>query len=190
MKHMTPLEGKRFAEKGHALLTRIEHSPLPFIAAVNGYALGGGCEVLLACDICIASDKAKFGQPEVNLGIHPGFGGTQRLPRIVGTMKAKEMLFTGDMIDADDAFRIGLVNKVVESAHLMQEAMELAEKIAQKPRIPVQFMKTLVHEGMEVDLSTACSLEASHFAVCFSTHDQKEGMRAFLEKRKAAFKGD
>lgn len=189
MKDMTPLEGKAFSEKGHALLKKIEDSPLPFIAAVNGYALGGGCEMMMACDICIASEKAKFGQPEINLGIHPGFGGTQRLPRLVGKMRAKEILFTGDMIDADEALRLGLVNKVVDDGKLIEEALNMAEKIAQKPCIPLQFMKALVNKGMKVGLSTACSLETSHFAVCFSTHDQKEGMNAFLEKRKARFKG-
>ena len=189
MKDMNPLEGKKFAEKGHALLKKIESSPLPFIAAVNGYALGGGLELMMACDICIASKKAKFGQPEVNLGIHPGFGGTQRLPRLVGKMKAKELLFTGDMIDADKALSIGLINKVVEHEALMEEALSMAEKIAQKPCIPIQFMKALVNEGIEMDLARACSLEIAKFATCFSTYDQKEGMAAFLEKRKAEFKG-
>jgi enoyl-CoA hydratase len=187
MKDMTPLQGKAFAEKGHTLLQKMEKSPLPIIAAVNGFALGGGCELVMACDVCIASQKAKFGQPEINLGIHPGFGGTQRLPRLVGRMKAKELLFTGDVIDADEALAVGLINKVVEPESLMTEALAMAEKIVHKPAVPVEFMKELVNMGLEIDLSTASALETLHFATCFSTHDQSEGMAAFLDKRKARF---
>jgi len=190
MKDMTPLKGKEFAEKGHALLSKIENSPIPFIAAVNGYALGGGCELMMACDICIASRMAKFGQPEVNLGIHPGFGGTQRLARLVGKMKAKELLFTGSILSAEEAVNIGLINRVVDHEVLMEAALSIAESIVQKSAIPIEFMKELVNKGVETDLSTACSLETLYFSMCFSTHDQKEGMTAFLEKRKANFKGD
>ena len=189
MKNMTPIEGAIFAEKGHALFQKIEESRLPFIAVVNGYALGGGCELMMACDMCIASQKAKFGQPEINLGIHPGFGGTQRLPRLIGKMKAKELLFTGDIINADKALDFGLVNNVVEHEELMDKAMKIAETISKKPCIPIQFIKKLVNNGVETDISTSCLLEASHFATCFSTFDQKEGMSAFLEKRKPNFKG-
>lgn len=190
MKDMTPLKGKAFAEKGHALLHKIENSPIPFIAVVNGYALGGGCELMMACDMCIASRMAKFGQPEVNLGIHPGFGGTQRLARLIGKMKAKELLFTGDIINAEEAVDIGLINHVVDHEALMEEALNIAKKIVQKSAIPIEFMKELVNRGLETDLSTACALETLHFSTCFSTHDQKEGMTAFLEKRKANFTGE
>jgi enoyl-CoA hydratase len=189
MKNMTPLEAKEFSEQGHALLHKIESSPLPIIAVVNGYALGGGCELMMACDICIASNKANFGQPEVNLGIHPGFGGTQRLPRLVGKIRAKQLLFTGDIIDATEALRIGLINHMVDSDRLIEEAETIAKKIAEKPRVALQFMKTLVNTGDDIDLKTACTMETTFFATCFSTYDQKEGMNAFLQKKKANFKG-
>ena len=174
---------------GHKLLMNIENSRLPFIAAVNGYALGGGCEVMMACDICIASSSAKIGQPEINLGIHPGFGGTQRLPRLVGRMKAKELLLTGDNIDANEAHRIGLVNMVVPDDKIMEEAEKIASKIAGKSTVQTAFIKALVNKGMEVDLKEACALEISYFSKSFQTEDQKEGMTAFLEKRKPNFKG-
>lgn len=189
MKEMNPSEAKKFAEMGHNLLMNIEKSRLPFIAAVNGYALGGGCEVMMACDICIAAAGAKIGQPEINLGIHPGFGGTQRLPRLVGRMKAKELLLTGDSIDANEAYRIGLVNMVVPDDKIMEEAERIANKIASKSTVQTDFIKSLVNKGMEVDLKKACELEISYFSKSFQTEDQKEGMSAFLEKRKANFKG-
>ena len=189
MKEMSHSEAKKFAEMGHKLLMNIENSRLPFIAAVNGYALGGGCEVMMACDICIAATSAKIGQPEINLGIHPGFGGTQRLPRIVGRMKAKELLLTGDNIDANEAHRIGLVNMVVPDDKIMEEAERIANKIASKSTVQTDFIKSLVNKGMEVDLKKACELEISYFSKSFQTEDQKEGMTAFLEKRKPNFKG-
>jgi len=189
MKDMTPAEAKKFAEMGHGLLTNIEKSRLPFIAAVNGYALGGGCEVMMACDICIAAASAKIGQPEINLGIHPGFGGTQRLPRLVGRMKAKELLLTGDNIDANEAHRIGLINMVVPDDKIMEEAEKIANKIAGKSSVQIDFIKALVNKGMEVDLKKACALEISYFSKSFETEDQKEGMSAFLEKRKPNFRG-
>ncbi len=189
MKDMNPSEAKKFAEMGHNLLMNIEKSRLPFIAAVNGYALGGGCEVMMACDICIAAVSAKIGQPEINLGIHPGFGGTQRLPRLVGRMKAKELLLTGDNIDANEAHRIGLVNMVVPDDKIMEEAEKMASKIASKSTVQTDFIKALVNKGMEVDLKKACELEISYFSKIFQTEDQKEGMSAFLEKRKPNFKG-
>lgn len=189
MKDMSPLEAKEFAEMGHNLLMKIENSRLPFIAAVNGYALGGGCEVLMACDICIAGASAKIGQPEINLGIHPGFGGTQRLPRLVGRMKAKELLLTGNNIGADEAHWIGLINMVVEDEKLLEEAEKLAGIIADKSTVQTAFIKSLVNKGADIDLNTACSLEISYFSSSFSTVDQKEGMKAFLEKRKPEFKG-
>jgi len=189
MSTMTPLEAKEFAELGHGLLLKIENSRLPFIAAINGYALGGGCEVLMACDICIAAKSAKLGQPEINLGVHPGFGGTQRLPRLVGRMKAKELLLTGRNIDADEAFDIGLVNMVVEDDKLIETAHKIADKIAEKSPVQTDFIKSLVNKGTDIDLNAACSLEISYFASGFSTDDQKEGMKAFLEKKKPIFKG-
>jgi enoyl-CoA hydratase len=189
MKDMQMLEAREFGMLGHVLMRRIEQSRLPFIAAVNGYALGGGCELMMACDIILASTNAKIGQPEINLGIHPGFGGTQRLPRLVGNTKAKEMLFTGDAIDAAEALRIGLVDKVVEPEKLMEETEKLAGKIATKSPIQLRFIKELVNKGTQVDLPSSCALEISSFAASFATMDQKEGMSAFLEKRKPVFKG-
>lgn len=189
MSEMTPLEGKKFAELGHNMLMKIENSRIPFIAAINGYALGGGCEVLMACDICIAAKSAKLGQPEINLGVHPGFGGTQRLPRLVGRMKAKELMFTGKNIDGEEACKIGLVNMVVDDDKLIETAQKLAGQIASKSTVQTAFIKSLVNKGADIDINTACSLEISYFSSSFSTNDQKEGMKAFLEKRKPEFKG-
>lgn len=190
MSNLTPLQAKLFAEYGHNLLNKIEASRLPYIAAVNGYALGGGCEVMMGCDIAIASTKAKLGQPEINLGISPGFGGTQRLTRHIGRMRAKELLLTGDTISAEEAYSLGLVNKVVEPDQLMEQAMELANKIASKSAVQVSFIKALVNKGADVDLATANYLEISYFSSSFSTHDQKEGMKAFIEKRKPNFRNE
>ena len=141
MADMTPLEAKKFSELGHGVLSKIENSRFPVIAAINGYALGGGCETILACDICIAGKSAKIGQPEINLGIHPGFGGTQRLPRLIGVMKAKELLFTGKNINADEAHRIGLVNMVVEDDKLMETAENIAKQIGEKSSVPTALLK-------------------------------------------------
>jgi enoyl-CoA hydratase len=190
MKDMSPLEAKEFAELGHSLPMKIEDSRLPFIAAVNGYALGGGCEVMMACDICIAAKSAKIGQPEINLGINPGFGGTQRLPRIVGLMKAKELLLTGRNMDAQEAYEIGLVNKIVDNEKLMEEVEKLATNIASKSSVQSSFIKALVNKGSHIDLTSACALEISYFSTSFSTYDQKEGMNAFIDKRKPNFKGE
>jgi len=193
IKHMvglTPLQAKVFAEYGHNLLNKIEASRLPYIAAVNGFALGGGCEVMMACDIAIASTKAKIGQPEINLGISPGFGGTQRLTRHIGRMRAKELLLTGDAITAQQAYELGLVNKVVEPEALMDSAMELAQKISSKSDVQISFIKALVNKGADIDLATANYLEISYFSSSFSTHDQKEGMNAFIEKRKPEFRDE
>ena len=189
MQPMHPLEAKAFGALGHRLCHSIENARLPFIAAVNGYALGGGCEVMMACDLIVASATAKIGQPEINLGIHPGFGGTQRLPRLVGTNKAKELLLTGDTIDAQEALRIGLINKVVVPEKLIEETEALAQKIVSKSPVQTMFIKELVNTGANIDLPSACTLEISMFAASFSTEDQKEGMQAFLEKRKPQFKG-
>lgn len=190
MVNLTTIQAKLFAEYGHNLLNKIEASRLPYIAAVNGYALGGGCEVMMGCDIAIASTKAKLGQPEINLGISPGFGGTQRLTRHIGRMKAKELLLTGDSVSAQEAYEMGLVNKVVEPEALMETAMELARKIASKSDVQISFIKALVNKGADIDLATANYLEISYFSSSFSTHDQKEGMKAFIEKRKPVFKDE
>lgn len=190
MSELTPMEAKVFAEYGHNLLNKIEASRVPFIAAVNGFALGGGCELMMACDIAIASTRAKLGQPEINLGISPGFGGTQRLTRHIGRMRAKELMLTGDTISAEEAYKLGLVNKVVEPERLMEEALVLAEKIASKSGIQVSFIKALVNKGADIDLATANYLEISYFSSSFSTFDQKEGMKAFIEKRKPEFRDE
>ncbi|MDH7508425.1 MAG: short-chain-enoyl-CoA hydratase [Methanomassiliicoccales archaeon] len=189
MSELDPVKAKAFSEFGNSVFLYIEKMSKPVIAAINGYALGGGCELLMACDIVIASEKAKIGQPEVKLGIPPGFGGTQRMPRLLGKMKAKELIFTGDMIDAQEALRIGLVNRVVPPEKLMEEARNLAKTIASRGQIAVRMAKQLINEGIDVDLETGLALEAKGFAICFSTEDQKEGMRAFLEKRDAKFTG-
>ena len=188
MSTMNAAQGKAFGEYGAAVFRKIELLDKPVIAAVNGYALGGGCELAMCCDIRIASAKAKFGQPEVGLGITPGFSGTQRLPRIVGPGKAKELIYTAGIIDAAEACRIGLVNKVTEPEALMDEAMEMAAKIASKAPIAVKYSKQAINKGMQTDMDTAISIEADLFGLCFSSEDQKEGMRAFLEKRTPDFK--
>ncbi len=188
MKDMNILEARRFAEKGLKVFRKIELMEKPVIAAVNGFALGGGCELSMCCDIRIASEKAKFGQPEVGLGIIPGFAGTQRLARLVGIGKAKELIFTSEMIDAKEAYEIGLVNKVVPAEKLMEVSMNMAEKITKNGQIAVRFAKTAINKGIETDLETGMSIEKDLFALCFGTEDQKEGMDAFLEKRKPNYK--
>jgi enoyl-CoA hydratase len=175
--------------QGRNPVHEIERSNKPYIAAVNGLALGGGCELALACDLRIASDKAIFGQPEVNLGLLPGAGGTQRLPRLIGVTKAKEMLFTGDPIDAKEAFRIGLVNRVVDGKSLMDEAKKIAKKIASKPPIALKVIKSVVNRGLNTDIESALKYEVDGFAILFSTRDREEGIKAFLEKRRPQFRG-
>lgn len=187
MQGLDPAEGKIFGRLGHAVTRAIENLPQPVIAAVNGFALGGGCELALACDIRLASDNAKFGQPEVNLGIIPGFGGTQRLPRLIGKGLANELIFSGKIIDAEEACRIGLVNRVVPQDKLMEECRELALLIASRGPGAVRLCKEVVNNGMEMDLHRACSYEADLFALCFASGEQKEGMAAFLEKRPPQF---
>lgn len=181
-------EGRNFGMLGQKIFRKLELMNKPAIAAVNGFALGGGCEFAMSCDIRIASEKAKFGQPEVNLGITPGFAGTQRLPRLVGMAKAKELIFTGDMIEAKEAERIGLANKVVEHDKLIDEAMSMAEKICGKAQLAVRYSKAAINKGYDVDLDSGNEIEATFFGLCFATEDQKEGMKAFLEKRKPEFK--
>ena len=183
------LAGRQFGRLGHRALNAVAALPQPVIGAINGFALGGGCELALACDIRICSENAKFGQPEVNLGVIPGFGGTQRLPRLVGTGQALELMLTGDMIDAQEACRIGLVNRVVAQDELIDHCFGIMEKIGQKGPLAIKLCKEAVQSGMEMDLTRACRYEADLFSVCFASADQSEGMKAFLEKRKAEFKG-
>ncbi|MCX6826501.1 MAG: enoyl-CoA hydratase-related protein [candidate division Zixibacteria bacterium] len=175
--------------KGLYLTKTIENFPCPVIAAVNGFALGGGCELAMACDIRLASDKAKFGQPEVNLGLIPGYGGTQRLARLVGRGKAKQMIFTGEMIDAHEAHRIGLVDEVYPVEELMNKAMEMAKSITSKASLAIAVAKECINRGLDINLSAACDLEKINFGAIYGTSDAFEGMKAFLEKRKAEFKG-
>lgn len=189
MKDMSAIEGRNWGKFGQSVFEKLESLPQPVIAAVNGFALGGGCELAMACDIRIVSEKAKFGQPEVTLGITPGFAGTQRLPRLVGKGRAKEMLYTGDVIDAQEAYRIGLANKVVPAEELMPAALALAEKIKSRAAVAVQLCKAAVNKGLNMDLESGVAYEAEVFGLCFATADQKEGMTAFVEKRKAAFTG-
>lgn len=189
MQPLDALAGRSFARLGHQVLTLIEKLPQPVIAAVNGFALGGGCELAMACDIRIASDTAKFGQPEVNLGVIPGFGGTQRLARLVGKGRAKQIIFTGDMLDAAEAVRIGLANQAVPADQLQETARAMAAKIAGKGQVAVRLAKEAINNGLELDLDRANQYEAELFGLCFASEDQKEGMAAFLEKRPAQFKG-
>ena len=184
MRGLEAVEGRRFSNLGSSVLLRLQDIPRPTIAAINGFALGGGCEVAMSCDIRIASDKAKFGQPETGLGIIPGFGGTQRLPRIVGMSRAKELMFTSRTIDAQEALSIGLVDQVVAPEDLMPTVYSLAEQIAENAQHAVRAVKRVVNMGMQCDLGTALTLESEAIGICFSTDDQEEGMTAFLEKRK------
>ncbi len=174
---------------GLYLMQTIENYPKPVIAAVNGFALGGGCELAMACDIRLASEKAKFGQPEVNLGLIPGYGGTQRLARLVGRGKAKQMIFTGDMIDANEAHRIGLVDEVYPVEELMDKAMAMAKTILSRSPIAVTTAKECINSGLDTNLQVGCDLEKTSFGAIYGTEDAMEGMKAFLEKRKAEFKG-
>lgn len=187
MAPMNVAEGLAFSELGNRILMRVDMMEKPTIAAVNGFALGGGCEMALACDIRIASEKAKFGQPEVGLGITPGFSGTQRLPRRVGVAKAKELIFSGKMIKADEAEKIGLVNAVFAPEALMDGALEMAKSFTKNAPIAVKYAKACIDRGMQMDMDDGIAVENELFAMCFATADQKEGMGAFLEKRPARF---
>jgi len=181
--------GRRVSHERQEIFSRIENLPIPVIAAVNGYALGGGLELALACNIRICSEKAQFGAPEVKLGIIPGDGGTQRLPRLVGLGRAMEMILTGDFIDAQEAYRIGLANRVVPPEELMNAAMELAQKIASRPPLAVRYAKEAVSRSQEGDAASGFALESYLHALTCTTEDKKEGVAAFLEKRKGKFKG-
>jgi enoyl-CoA hydratase len=189
MSAMTPIEGREFALKGHATLRALELAPFPVIALVNGYALGGGCELALACDWIVASDKAVFGQPEVNLGICPGFGGTQRLSRLVGKGMALELCTTGRMVKADEALRIGLANHVVAPSELAQKGLELARMVTAKGPVAVKMTKHLIQRGQDLDLANANAMEADVFGLLCASDDKREGMTAFLDKRTPNFAG-
>jgi enoyl-CoA hydratase len=182
-------QARSFSELGHRIGMKMERAPFPIVGAVNGFALGGGCELALACDFLYASDKAKLGQPEVNLGIIPGFGGTQRLARRIGIGRARELCYTGDAISAEEALRIGLVNAVVPHAELLPKVRDVAAKIAKKGRIAIAQCKRVLYSGEGLPLDAANALETQAFAMLFGTADRREGMSAFLEKRAASFRG-
>ena len=185
MSSLTKKEGEAFGKKGNDVFRKIETFPIPVIAAINGFALGGGCEISMSCDIRICSDNAIFGQPEVGLGITPGFGGTQRLARIVGPGMAKQMIYTAKNIKADEAFRIGLVNDVYPQAELLNEAKKMDEQIARQAPITVRNAKKAINDGLQVDMDKAIVIEEKLFGDCFETEDQKSGMGNFLEKDKS-----
>ena len=187
---LKPAQGKEHSQRGQHVLDLIENLGKPVIAAVNGFALGGGCELAMACTLRIAADTARFGQPEINLGIVPGYAGTQRLSRLVGKGVALDLLLTGRQIKADEALQIGLVNKVVPAAQLMTEAKALAAELASKAPVALQFIIEAVNRGLEMPFDKAQFLEATLFGLVASTGDMREGTRAFLEKRKAQFKGE
>lgn len=184
MSTLTKAEGEAFGKKGNDVFRKLETFPIPVIAAVNGFALGGGCEISMSCDIRICSDNAVFGQPEVGLGITPGFGGTQRLARLVGPGMAKQMIYTARNIKADEAYRIGLVNAVYPQEELMAAAEKMAAGIAKNAPIAVRNCKKAINEGLDADMDEAIVIEEKLFGDCFESYDQKEGMAAFLEKRK------
>jgi enoyl-CoA hydratase len=187
MENLSILDAREFASLARRAIDSIENLDRPVIAAINGFALGGGCEVAIACDIRIASEKAKLGQPEINLGIIPGSGGTQRLPRLIGSSRAKRLIFTGELVDAKTALEIGLVDKVVPHDQLIDEAKRMALSIASKPKVALALAKSAINRGLGLDLRTGLDYEIECFAQCFATSDQKEGMKAFLERRKALF---
>jgi enoyl-CoA hydratase len=189
MAQMSAPEGYAFSEAGHRLGYQIEMSPFPVLAAVSGFALGGGCELMLACDLAYASENAQLGQPEVNLGVIPGFGGTQRLVRRVGIAKAREIVYTGDILGAVEAKRIGLVNDVFAPADLMPKVREIAAKIAKKGPLAVASAKRVMLRGADLELASAHEMESQAFGVLFGSTDQREGMAAFLEKRVPTFTG-
>lgn len=190
MAHLSEEEGLAFGRRGSAVFKKIEDLPFPVIAVVNGFALGGGCELAMACDIRIASAKARFGQPEVGLGIIPGFSGTYRLPKLVGQGIAKELIYTGKMIGADEALRIGLVNSVVQPEELAGAVDALVTSILKNAPIAVSYAKACINENYDLDVDESIALENQYFSKCFATGDQKEGMDAFLNKRPAVFKNE
>ena len=183
MSTLSKSEGEAFGKKGNDIFRKIETCPIPFIAAVNGFALGGGCEISMSCDIRIASESAVFGQPEVGLGITPGFGGTQRLARLVGPGMAKQLIYTARNIKADEALRIGLVNAVYPAEELMEQAEKLASTIAGNAPIAVRACKKAINDGLDLPMDEAIALEEKLFGSCFESEDQKEGMANFLRKK-------
>ena len=185
MKQFSSIDGRNFGIHGGNVFLKLENLSKPVIAAVNGFALGGGCEISMACDIRVAAENAKFAQPECGLGILPGFGGTQRLARLVGKGRAKELIFTCDRIDAQEAYRIGLANKVVAKDALLDECRAMAGRILSKGSYAISLAKASIESGMDTDLASGLGLEATNFGLSFATHDKKEGMTAFLEKRPA-----
>jgi enoyl-CoA hydratase len=189
MVNLSPLELRAFSVRAHELFFRLEKLPVPVVAAVNGFALGGGAEIALACDFIYASEQARFGQPEVTLGLIPGWGGTQRLARLVGKARAKELCMTGELLSAEEALRMGLVNRVWPAAELMRETLKTVGRIASLGRVSIRSVKHCIDRGFDSDLRTACALEADAFGYCAASPDGREGMTAFLEKRKAEFKG-
>lgn len=190
MVHLDEPQGVEFGRLGAQVFRAIETLPIPVIAAVNGFALGGGCELAMACDIRVCSSNAKFGQPEVGLGIIPGFSGTYRLPKLIGQGYAKEMIYTGKVIRADEALRIGLVNAVYEQPELMEKVMEMAAMIIKNAPVAIKLAKQSINEGYDLDADEAIALENRLFGKCFATQDQKTGMDAFLNKRKPNFTGE
>ncbi len=184
---LNALQAKRFARRGQAVVNRLQALTIPVIAAVNGFALGGGTEMALACDFIYAAETATFGLPEITLGIIPGFGGTQRLPRLIGANQAKEMIFTGRMVPAPEALTLGIVNRVVPADQLMEAVMKTARTIAAKGRVSLRAAKEAVNRGLACDLATGCGIEIDAFALCLASSDAREGTSAFLEKRKATF---
>ncbi|HBF42616.1 MAG TPA: enoyl-CoA hydratase [Desulfobacteraceae bacterium] len=190
MKNYTTLQGRFFSRNGQDLLFQIEALPIPVIACVNGFALGGGTEISMACDFIYAADSAGFGQPEINLGIMPGFGGTQRLSRLVGKAMAKELCMTGKIISARDAKDIGLVNKIFPKEMLWEETIKVANLLASKGKVSLRAVKDAIERGYDQDLRTGCYIESDAFGICMDSEDAREGMDAFLEKRKAEFKGE
>lgn len=189
MQNFTAAQAKEFSLQGLRTFRALENLPVPAIAVVNGYCLGGGCELAMSCDWIYASDKALFGQPEVNIGVTPGFGGTQRLTRLVGRALALELVTTARNLKADEALAAGLVARVFPAESLMAEALKTARTVASKAPVAVRLAKETIQRGQDMDLDNACVLESDAFALCFATADQKEGMSAFVEKRKAAFAG-
>ncbi|MBO3446057.1 enoyl-CoA hydratase-related protein [Clostridium sp. CCUG 7971] len=187
MKDMNFEEARIFSKTGNRLFRKIENCEKPIIAAINGFCLGGGLELAMSCDIRIASTKAKFGQVEANLGILPGFGGTQRLPRIVGVGKAKELVYSAQIITSKEALNINLVNKVVEQEDLVKECVEMAKLISSKGQLAIRYAKNAINRGYEIDIDSAINLENNLFGLCFASYDQEEGMSAFLEKREPKF---
>ncbi len=186
---ITPTQAKEYVGLAKAATRKIETLTKPVIAAVNGYAFGGGLEIALACDMVVATRNAIFGQTEINVGLIPGAGGTQRLPRILGIRKAKELILTGEVLDAEQALRLGLVNQIVDSSHLVEAVEAIAQKLKEKSSLILRFAKEAVNKSMESNLEAGLDYESELFSLCFSTEDQKEGVKAFLEKRPPIFKG-